>query len=221
MAAFTGTKGNIIEGLKKARTKAWQNQDVTHIPKGPDLINNEALSAISYDGATEVDLIKLSVADAITIPGNLEVTGTLTIGATAHVSAIAITNAEIKALAAAPKELVAAPAAGQVLEFVSAVLLLDYGTNVLSTTDCDLAIRYNNGSGKIVSEVVQAVGFIDAAADTVAFVRADPGVVVAGASCAAKSLVLDNIGTGEIGGNAGLDTLMRVKIVYRLHATGF
>ena len=54
-----------------------------------------------------------------------------------------------------------------------------------------------------------------------AFVRPDPGVVVAGASCAAKSLVLDNIGTGEIGGTAGLDTLMRVKIVYRLHATGF
>lgn len=219
--AFTDAKGNILEALKKARTLAWQGQDVSHIPKGPDLINNEALSAINYAGTSAVDLIKLSVADVPTIPGNLEVTGTLTIGATAHVSAIAITNAEIKALAAAPKELVAAPAAGQVLEFVSAVLLLDYGTNVLSTTDCDLAIRYNNGSGKIVSEVVQAVGFIDAAADTVAFVRADPGVVVAGADCSAKSLVLHNIGTGEIGGNAGLNTLMRVKIVYRLHATGF
>jgi hypothetical protein len=90
--AFTGSKGNILEALKKARTLAWMGQDVSHIPKGPDLINNEALSAINYAGTAAVDLIKLNTSDVIEIPGAakvsgaLEVTGALTLGGGAQVT---------------------------------------------------------------------------------------------------------------------------------------
>ncbi len=45
---------------------------------------------------------------------------------------VLLTNAEIKALRATPKTLVAAPGSGRVLEFVSAVLQLKAGTNVLT-----------------------------------------------------------------------------------------
>jgi len=40
---------------------------------------------------------------------------------------VRITSAEILALNATPKELVAAPGAGRAIEFVSAALFLDYG----------------------------------------------------------------------------------------------
>jgi len=141
--------------------------------------------------------------------------------ATVQYAEVAITNAQIKALRATPKTLVAAPGAGKVLEFVSAILFLDYGTNVLTESADNMAIRYANGSGTIVSQAIESGGFIDATADTMT--NALPKIDGASAKsvCENAALVLHNTGDGEFGGNAGADTTMRVKVAYRVHTTGW
>ena len=129
-----------------------------------------------------------------------------------------ITNAQIKALRAAPKELVAAPGANKFIEFISAWLFLDYGSNVLTESDDNLAVKFTDGSGAAVSQTVEATGFIDQAADTLtnALPKID-AIVAAAAGAVNKALVLHNTGDGEYGGNAGADTVMKVKITYRIH----
>jgi len=128
-----------------------------------------------------------------------------------------ISNAEIKALRAAPKTLVAAPGAGKILEFISALLYLDYGTNVLTESSDNLAIRYTDGSGAIVSQAIESGGFIDASADTITNALPKIDAIVAASAGINKALVLHNTGDGEIAGNAGADTVIRGIINYRVH----
>lgn len=130
---------------------------------------------------------------------------------------VSLTNAQIKALRAAPKTLVVAPGATKWLEFLSAWLVLDYGSEVLTESADNMAIRYTDGSGVIVSQAIETTGFIDQAADiyTNALPKADAIVTAAGALN--KALVLHNTGDGEFGGNATSDTLMKVRIAYREH----
>lgn len=134
---------------------------------------------------------------------------------------VTLTNAQIKALRATPVTLVAAPGAGKYLEFVSAQLFLDYGSNALTETADNLAVRYTDGSGTIVSQAIEATGFIDQTADTATNALPKIDAIAAKTACENKALVLHNTGDGEYGGNAGADTVMRVKIVYRVHQTGW
>jgi predicted RecA/RadA family phage recombinase len=135
---------------------------------------------------------------------------------------VAVTNAQIKGLRAAPKELVAAPGAGKLLEFISATLLLDYGANVLTRPngDEDMVVKFENAAGPVASEVT-AAGFPVAAADQVCFLGKAATATMTAAGTVNKALVLHNDGTGEFGGNAGADTVLRVKVAYRVHTTAF
>src|SRR3954462_11707948 len=83
-----------------------------------------------------------------------------------NVATVTLTNAEIKALRATPKTLVAAPGAGKMLEFVSAQLKLVAGANVLTESTANLAVKYTDGSGAAVSQTIECTGFIDQAANT-------------------------------------------------------
>lgn len=134
---------------------------------------------------------------------------------------VSITNAQIKALRATPVTLVAAPGAGKVLEFVSAVLFHDYGTNALTETTDNMAVRFENGSGTIVSQAIESTGFADATADTMTNVLPKIDAIAAKTACENKALVLHNTGDGEFGGNAAADTVWRAKVVYRVHTTGW
>jgi predicted RecA/RadA family phage recombinase len=128
-----------------------------------------------------------------------------------------LTNANIKALRATPKELVAAPGANKIVEFVSAVLFLDYGANVLTESADNLAVRYENTTGALASQAIEATGFIDATADTLTNALPKIDAIVAAASGLNKALVLHNTGDGEYAGNAGADTVIKVKVAYRVH----
>lgn len=128
-----------------------------------------------------------------------------------------LTNAEIKALRATPKTLVAAQGANKVVEFISAVLKLVAGVNVLTEVDDNMAVKHNDGAGVAVSQTIEATGFIDQAANTVTNALPKIDAIVALASAANKALVLHNTGDAEFGGNAAADATMVVKVAYRVH----
>lgn len=141
------------------------------------------------------------------------------VDAKVQLSTVNLTNAQIKDLADTPVDLVAAPGAGYVLEFLHATLILNYGSNALTepSTPDDLVIQY--GSGTDVSASIVASGFITATADTIAVSIPVSVAGTASASISNDELELFNTG-GDYTGNAGADTTMTVITAYRIHATG-
>ena len=127
-----------------------------------------------------------------------------------------LTNAEIKDLADTPVELVAAQGAGTVIEFVSAVFILDYGSNVLVESADNLVIEYDDGDAAAVSETIEMTGFIDQSADTITFAIAKKDPIDASADIVNKNLALVNT-SGDFTGNATNDTVIRVITSYRVH----
>jgi len=134
-----------------------------------------------------------------------------------RVAKVTLTNAQIKALRATPITLVAAQGTYRYIELVSAILFLNAGTNVLTESADNLAIKYNNGSGVAASETIECTGFIDQSVDT--FTNAVPALntIVAKTAVLNKGLVLHNTGDGEYGGNAAADATMDIRVVYRVH----
>ncbi|OGC00138.1 hypothetical protein A2V82_16510 [candidate division KSB1 bacterium RBG_16_48_16] len=128
-----------------------------------------------------------------------------------------LTNANIKALRAAPVTLVAAQGANKIVELVSAAIKLVAGTEVLTETADNLAVKYENGTGVAISQAIEATGFVDAAVTTVTNALPKIDAIAALSASANKALVLHNTGDGEYGGNATADATMVVKIAYRVH----
>lgn len=140
-------------------------------------------------------------------------------GGSIQYAEVSITNTEALALRATPKELVAAPGAGKVLEFLSCTILFDY-TGAYTESTANLAVRYANTTGAIASQAIEMTGFADATADTmtVGIPKVDP--IVAKTVAENAALVLHNTGAGEWGaGNAA--NVIRVKTAYRTHVTGW
>lgn len=136
-----------------------------------------------------------------------------------QVASVSLTNAEMLALRATPKTLVAAPGAGYMLEFVSAQLFFDYTAAYTETAD-NLAVRLGDGSGTIVSQAIEATGFVDATADTMTNALPKIDAIVSKTNGENKALVLHNTGDGEWGGGNAANAV-RVKVVYRVWPTGF
>ncbi len=79
---------------------------------------------------------------------------------------VTVTTAELLALFATPKELVAAPGAGRFLLFTGAFLFLDFNAAAYAGIAAgeDLQISYTNGAGQLVAQI-ETTGFLDAVAD--------------------------------------------------------
>lgn len=179
-------------------------------------------------GGTDGD-IGINAGDDMTITaaGDLTfaITGTTTLPDNQLRRAVVEVGAdEMDNLAATQKELVASPGASAYLEFVSAVFALDWGTTAWTEPSApdDLCIRYTDGSGAIVSELLDATGFATATGDVIVALNPVSDIqagttaklAVAKASCVDQALVLDN--TGGEWTNSG-DSIVQVIVYYRIH----
>jgi hypothetical protein len=154
----------------------------------------------------------LEVDGKVYADAGVEIDNTLLMTATVEIS-----NAELDGLQGSAKELVAAPGANQLLEFVSAMLILDYGTAAFTESADNMAIEYDNGSAVAASETIESTGFIDQGADTITRAIPVKDPIDAAADIVNKNLALINNGDGEFG--AGGTTTMTVIITYRVHDT--
>lgn len=130
---------------------------------------------------------------------------------------ITLTNAELKDLNGTAKELVAAPGSGKLIEFVSAVLFLDVGSEILTESADNLDIEYDDGTGPAVCTTIECTGFIEQTVDQVMLALA---IVLAGSTTASSTInknlaLLSN--EGDFAGNASADAVMKIKVIYRLH----
>ena len=132
---------------------------------------------------------------------------------TIQMAEVAVTAAEMLALRATPKTLVAAPGAGYCLEFISALFIYDYTAAFTETTD-NLNIRFTDGSGVVASLTLETTGLLDATSDQIRTIKPLATDITPVAN---SPLVLHNDGNGEFGGTG---SPCRVKVAYRVHATG-
>lgn len=131
---------------------------------------------------------------------------------------VTVSSAELLALRATPKTLVAAPGTGKMLVFHGAVLIADNGTAYVVGTN-DIAVRYNNTTGDIISQVVDTAGLLDQTTDIMSYV--DPvgtDSKTPKADCENTPLVLHNTGAAEFTTGTGV---LRVKTFYSVVTTGW
>jgi len=128
---------------------------------------------------------------------------------------VLVTNTQVKALVATVKTLVAAPGAGYFLEFLGAILMLDYATAAFAEASApdNMVIRYTGTTGVIASQTIEATGFIDQAADTYTCALPKIDQIITGAAIANAALVLHNDSTDYITGGG----VLRVRTHYRIH----
>lgn len=128
---------------------------------------------------------------------------------------VTVSSAEILALNATPKTLVAAPGAGKVLEFISATAILDYNSAAYAGVGAteDLVIRFTGTSGAIVSTTLETTGFIDQTSDQI---RTHKAITTDLVPVANSPLVLHLLNGEVTTGNSPI----RYKVAYRIHTTG-
>lgn len=169
------------------------------------------------NGSTTTKVIDQTGKFVGTFTQNSVATASLDVS-TIQYAEVSLTANEIKALRATPKTLVSAPGAGKIIEFVSAILLLDATATAFTETADNMAVKYTDGSGAAVSGTIEATGFIDQTADTMTTATAKADAIVAKTGCENKAIVLHNTGDGEYATGTGV---MRVKVAYRVHTTGW
>lgn len=131
---------------------------------------------------------------------------------------VVVSSAELLALRAAPKTLVAAPGAGKVLEFVSMLAIADNGTAYVVGTN-DFVVRYKDGSGDIISQILDTAGLLDQTTDIMTQVMPlATDSKTPKADCENQPLVLHNSGGSELTTGTGV---LRCKVAYRTWRTGW
>jgi hypothetical protein len=127
------------------------------------------------------------------------------------ISLVVLSPAQIKLLNASPAVLVPTPGPNKVIEFLGAMLFLDYKGTVYTESADNLVIEY--ASGTDVSDSIEMTGFIDATADACLNVRPKNGVALAINS----ALRLLNANDEFAAGNSPLF----VSTAYRIHDLDF
>lgn len=128
------------------------------------------------------------------------------------VTDVTVTSAEILALNATPKQLVAAPGAGKILLFEGAQIELIYNSAAYAGIAAgeDLSIKYTNGSGAEVAQC-EATGFLDATANAIRYLR--PAAAAAVNPAVNAALVLHMLVGEIITGNSPLKLRVQTRTI--------
>ncbi len=199
------------------------------------LVNAHVAAGAAFDFSKLATLAsaKLLVGNGSNVPTAVDMSGDITIdnagattvGAKKITSAklddaivkyaeVEISSAEILALFTTPKELVAAPGAGKVLELISLQLAYDYLTTAYTVTGAtNLQVKYTDASGAAVSTTQAVTGMIDQATDQL---RALDKLEASVTPVVNAALVLTLAGADP---TLGVGTI-HAKVAYRVHATG-
>ena len=121
---------------------------------------------------------------------------------------VVVSSAELLALRATPKELVAAPGTGKVLQFMGAVGFLDYNSETYANNG-DLTINYTDNDGTAVCESVAGADLFHQVDDC----YTEFAILSANTELTANAaLVLVEAGGEAITG----DSPITIKIFYRI-----
>lgn len=126
-----------------------------------------------------------------------------------------LTSAEILALNGTPIEIAEAPGAGKVNIFKGATISLDATATAYAGVGAteDLAARYTDGSGAIVSTTLEATGFIDQTTDQTRTLKE----IVTDVTPVVNAAIVLHMLNGEV--TTGTGTLI-VNCVVEVHETG-
>jgi len=127
---------------------------------------------------------------------------------------VEVSTADILQLSTVPKQLVAAPGNGYVLEFISLLLAYDYVSAAYTIGGAtNLQVKYTNLAGDPVSVTRAVTGFLDGAADAMFIL---PKLELAVAPVNNAPLMLTLAGADPTVGNSP----MHAKVLYRILNTG-
>lgn len=197
----------------------------------PKLTNPNRARRVAIDSTSEI-LKLLNAAGSLvsqvddthnfTLAGTIGFNGAVTFASAptfsnggASYAFVSMTNAEIKALRASPKLLIAAPGAGKVIKVLSYAVFLKAGTNVLTESTANLDVRYVGVASPVIG-TLEATGFIDQSASTMTQGVVAQDKIVAKSNCDNKGVELFNNGAGEYGGNAAADALLYAAVWYSI-----
>lgn len=159
------------------------------------------------DGAIEFDLPYLGGF----INSSTEAAGVSTVNVT-------LSPAQIIALRATPITVIPAPGAGNVIELIEGGAYLAYGTAAYVGA-YSLQLKYQNGSGAAVSEVIPNTGFVAATASTaVGIEKISTGTPVLKTASDNQPIVIHNTGAAEL--TTG-DSPIRLRLMYRVVPAGW
>lgn len=131
---------------------------------------------------------------------------------------VTVSSAELLALNATPKTLVAAPGAGLFIEPINLHAWLDYNSAAYAGIGAgeDLTFKWTNGSGGEMLTAIEATGFLDATAD--AHRICYPSNPAANVVPVANAAIVLHMSSGEV--TTG-DSPLKVEVLYRIRALEF
>jgi len=158
----------------------------------------------------------LVYTDDAVFSGTLTSTGLLE-GSNLHTDTVTISTAELVALRATPKTLVAAQGAGTFVELVSIVWHLNYGSAQCTESADNLDVLYVDASGLAITTTVETTGsWLVAAADATGWTIPLATLLTgSGAQVENVPIILDNSGDGEFGDCTG--SSVTALVTYRVH----
>lgn len=177
-----------------------------------------------HDGTNNVRIPKGSDGDVLTMDGD-DPTWTAPTAApdtsdgAVQYADIDITNAEMLALHATPKELAPAPGAGKVVEVISVGFFFDWTANYTNLGD---KFRIHFASSAVNLAEADYSGFLDASGDAYMNTQNEEDDVYLKAACDNRAVQLtnDDNGAGALtGGDAA--NVVRVRIAYRVLSAGW
>lgn len=141
--------------------------------------------------------------DAVTGVGSVEIT---------------ITAAQLLAARATPIVVIAKPGPGRIIQFLGGMALAANGAAYVVGTN-DLVLRYKDGTGKVISQVIDTAGLLDQT--TKIMTQIMPVTVdskVASTDCENQPIVLQNSGAAELTTGTGV---LRLKLQYLTYKAGW